>query len=197
MEVDLTINKNLTGTFKTAHHGQILSPATGSIPSCFAQKICVKQPYQRDANGAMHRYRGPKGYEEVVKEIICLDWATILLDLTYKFIEEGVEKYSKLPDEIPQLRFVHAILAEAPQDQKHFLIEEWVEGTGAFIKYINNGHPVSCVRANAPEEAHEIAKFLCFAQHVQFIQTGGAAFTSDYQGPWYSPRASNRLFRVV
>ena len=138
--------------------------------------------YHRTHNGAMSRFRGALEYEKIVKEIICLDWATILLDLTYGFIEDKVLRYGDHPKGIPQLRFVRTMLADAPDDGKHFLVEEWMGSSGAFIKYINNGHPVSCVKASAPEEAHRISEFLCFAQHVQFDQTGGNVFTSDYQG---------------
>jgi hypothetical protein len=181
MEVDLMIQKSLTGTFKTAHRGQIVPPTVG-IPPCFMEKICVKQAYQQRSSGAISRYRGADEFEKIVKEVICLDWATILLDLTYGFIEEAVTKYGDPPEKIPQLCFVRTMLAEAPQEQKHFLIEEWVESVGGFTKYINNGHPVSCVQANAPREAHQIAEFLCFAQHVQYNHMDGLAFTSDYQG---------------
>lgn len=181
MEVDLVTQKNLTGTFKTAHHGQIISPPM-DIPACFSRKICVKQTYTRKSCGAMSRHRGSAGYEKILKELICLDWATILLDLTYRFIQREMIVYGEPPKGIPQLRFVRTMLAEAENEQKAFLIEEWVEGTGGFIKYINNGRPVPCVRADAPEEAHLIAEFLCFAQHVQYNQMCGAAFASDYQG---------------
>jgi hypothetical protein len=89
------------------------------------------------------------------------------------------------------------------------LIEEWLGESVGFIKYINNGHPVSWVRTDAPKEAHRIAEFLCFAQHVQYNQTNGLAYTSDYQGllcdwctfnfsylfrvGWYTHRSSDHL----
>jgi len=187
IEVDLTVSKHLTGTFKTAHHGRLSSPVTG-IPACFDQKICVKQTYKLNANGTKSRFRGDADYEKIVQEIICLDWATILLDLTYIFIEGAVVEHGEPPGGIPRLCFVRAMLAEGtptvdPQEKKYFLIEEWMgDAAETFTKYINNGHPESCVQADAPAEAHQIAEFLCFVQHVQYNQTGGLAFTSDYQG---------------
>ena len=186
MEVDLIVKKHLLGTFKSAHCGRIFSPVAG-VPTCFNEKICVKQAYYPTATGGIGHYRGNEEYEKILKEIICLDWATILLDLTYAFIDAGVAEHGKPPGGIPRLCFVRAMLAEATipnglQEKKYFLIEEWVGDAGPFVKYINNGHPGSCVRADAPEETHEIAEFLCFAQHVQYHQTGGLAFTSDYQG---------------
>jgi len=181
IEVDLKILKGLMGTFKTAHPGRIISQL-GPIPTCFAQKICVKQAYRHKSTGEISRYRDTEAHAKVVKEVVCLDWATILLDLTYRFIEEAVAEHGEPLGGIPQLRFVRAMLAEDPVAQKHFLIEEWIGGDMEFVKYINNGHPVSCVRGDASEEVHQIAEFLCFAQHVQFNKTGGLAYTSDYQG---------------
>lgn len=181
MEIDLTIQKSLTGAFKTAHPGRICTP-DAAIPTCFGQKICVKQVYWRNSKKSISRYRGPAELGKIVMEVNCLDWATILLDLTYRFIEEQVVGRGDPTEGIPRLRFVRAMLADVESDQKCFLIEEWVEGTGTFTKYINNGRPVSCVQADAPAEVHRIAEFLCFAQHVQYNLTYGLAFTSDYQG---------------
>jgi hypothetical protein len=180
MEVDLTTDRNLTGTFKTAHPGRI-STSTG-IPTCFTQKICVKQFYHRKSTGAICRYRGSEEFGKIMKELVCLDWANILLDLTYGFIEKAVSEYGKPPGGIPALRFVQTMLAEDPEKQKYFLIEEWVGGTGNFTKYINNGHASSCVSVGARAAVHRIAEFLCFSQHVQYIETDGLAYTSDYQG---------------
>lgn len=102
------------------------------------------------------------------------------------FIADAVTEHGDPPREVPKLCFIRAMLTKAPTPEnltKHFLVEEWVGTTGAFTKYINNRRPVSCVWPDAPEEDHQIAEFLCFAQHVQYNQTGGLAFTSDYQGP--------------
>lgn len=130
----------------------------------------------------MTRFRGSEEYGKLVKEVICLDWATILLDLTYKFIDEAALEHG-LPDGgIPKLRFTHIMLAEDTQKERHLLIEEWLGDGPDFVKYINNGHPVSCVGSTAPKEVHRRAEFLCFAQHVQYNETRGLVYTSDYQG---------------
>jgi hypothetical protein len=181
MEVDLTINKNLTGTFKTAHPSRIRSTTT-NISSCFTEKICVKQVYHRRPNNAIQHYRGPKEFAKILKELICLDWANILLNLTYGFIKKAISKYGEPLGGILKLHFVHAMLAEVLEKHKYFLIEEWVGATGNFTKYINNGDPVSCVSVGARAAVHRIAEFLCFSQHVQYNETGGLAYTSDYQG---------------
>jgi len=169
------------GTFKTAHPGRILSQSE-HIPTCFAQKICVKQSYRQGSGHTISRYRSSEAHGKLVKEIVCLDWATILLDLTYGFIEGAVAEYGQPLGGIPQLRFVRAMLADAPSIRAHFLIEEWIGDNVEFVKYINNGRPVSCAGVDASEEVHRIAEFLCFAQHVQYNKTHGLVYTSDYQG---------------
>jgi hypothetical protein len=67
--------------------------------------------------------------------------------------------------------------------QQAFLIKEWVDDmTQGFLKYINNGHPTSCLGNHASAAAHNVAEFLSFAQHVQWCKTGFTRFISDYQG---------------
>lgn len=178
LEFDVKVDARLKGTFKTAHPGRILSHIDG-IPTCFAQKVCVKQPYFQRPNKSTSRYSGDELYRKLAKEIICLDWAAILLDLTYRFVEQAVEEHGEPEGGIPSLRFTRTMLAKDAETNKYYLVEEWLGGK--FIKYINNGHPGSCL-VDASAEAHRIADFLCFAQHVQYISTGGLAYTSDYQG---------------
>lgn len=111
-----------------------------------------------------------------------MDWAGILLNLAYSFIED-FEDREDFPGTIPKLQFVEAAMAEACGEEKIFLIEEWINTSEApFIKYINNGCAVSCIPQTASEDIKNIAKFLCFAQHVQYKFTSGSMFTSDYQG---------------
>jgi len=181
IEVDLRTLKSLMGTFKTAHPSQILMP-TVDIPACFAGKICVKQVYQKKSSGTIGHMRGKQEHAKILQELICLDWGAILLDLTYQFVEEAAVEYGNPPGEVPSLRFVRTMLAEDHSNEKSFLVEEWIDNGAGFVKYINNGHPVACVQPDAPKEDHEIAEFLCFAQHVQFNETNGLAYTSDYQG---------------
>ena len=77
-----------------------------------------------------------------------------------------------------------AIVREASME-KAFLIEEWIaldDSEHPFIKYLGNRFPESCVPPTANAEAHDIADFLIFAQHVQWVESKGLVFTSDYQG---------------
>lgn len=136
----------------------------------------------KKSRGAIARLHDKEELEKILKELVCLDWGTILLDLTYQFIEEASMEYGEPFGEIPRLHFVRTMLAEDCERKKSYLIEEWIDDTAKFVKYINNGHPVACVPVDASEDVHRIAEFLCFAQHIQFNETGGLAYTSDYQG---------------
>jgi len=183
LEVDLSINKSLKGSFKTSHRGSIILD-NGELPQSLLGVVCVKQFYLTEAGrvGIKHQ-SGPEERSLICTEALCLDWAVILLDLTYSFVKDFESEHRGFPGVIPQLRFIEAAIAECQVEQKYFLIEEWINTSEAtFTKYINNGLPVSCVPRGAPIEVQNTANFLCFAQHVQFQVTGGLVYTSDYQG---------------
>ena len=132
--------------------------------------------------GTVKRYGIKEEGSYILSEVACLDWAGILLNLAYSFIED-FEDREDFPGTIPKLQFVEAAMAEACGEEKIFLIEEWINTSEApFIKYINNGCAVSCIPQTTSEDIKNIAKFLCFAQHVQYKFTSGSMFTSDYQG---------------
>lgn len=181
LEADLRVSSKLKGTFKTAHSGRVSSPTDG-IPPYF-HNVCVKQHYTPKSSGAISRLRGNERYRMLLQEVNCLDWAAILLDLTYQFINGAVTTHGEPNGGIPELRFVRVMLAKDTEDDKHFLVEEWIDGN--FVKYINNGRADSCVPHDAPKAVHRIAEFLSFAQHVQYRETKGLAYTSDYQGLCY------------
>ena len=190
IETDFRAKRELMGAFKTAHLGHVISPLA-NIPDWSAQKICVKQFYWHNKSvnktvPPITRYSNADTCTKVMQELGCLDWATMLLNLAYRFIEREVEKYGPPPKSIPKLRYVRAMFAELPLTGKCFLIEEWIDSATKFVKYINNGSPVPCVPLGAAAEVHQIAEFLSFAQHAQYNETGGAVFTSDYQGLWSS-----------
>lgn len=183
LEVDLSITDSLKGSFKTSHHGSTVFGGEG-LPPPLSGAVCVKQLYFTEAGKSVaRRYNGSKEQALVYTEALCLDWAVLLLDLTYAFVEDFQSEHGNFPGIIPSLHFVKAAIAECQVEQKYFLIEEWIDTTKApFIKYIHNGLPVPCVSPNAPTEVLNTANFLCFAQHVQFQVTGGLVYTSDYQG---------------
>uniref|UniRef100_A0ACB7IVE8 Uncharacterized protein n=1 Tax=Pleurotus cornucopiae TaxID=5321 RepID=A0ACB7IVE8_PLECO len=78
------------------------------------------------------------------------------------------------------MRFVHAALANSKEVdgiKKSYLIEEVIDGK--FVKYINNDSPELLPMENGDQERR--AKFLAFAQHVQYFKTE-SVFISDLQG---------------
>jgi Alpha-kinase family len=175
------------GSFKTAHPGII--EIRGETNPFTEGLVCVKQVYEwKDDGITILRLKGRHELEMLSMECNCLIWASILLDLTYQFINHEVMKRGQPSRPIPVLRFARSMIAIVRENsmEKVFLIEEWLnldDRSGRkYLKYLGNHFPESCVRPTDPPEAHELAEFLIFAQHVQWKKTGGRVFTSDYQG---------------
>lgn len=187
LEVNFLKDKMRQGAFKTAHPGTIeirgeTNPFTDGL-------VCVKQVYEwKDDGVTILRLRGRHELEMLTMECNCLIWASILLDLTYQFINHEVVKRGQPSRPIPVLRFARSMIAIVRENsmEKVFLIEEWLNGDDhsgqKYVKYMGNTYPVSCVPSTDPPEAHELAGFLIFAQHVQWQKTHHNVFTSDYQG---------------
>ncbi|KAL4065803.1 hypothetical protein V8B97DRAFT_1874809 [Scleroderma yunnanense] len=117
-----------------------------------------------------------------------LYWAKALLQMTYRFIDHGI-KDARVPPpfKIPHLYFVDAGLLFAYSDPNSmisvaYLAEELIPVSldEEFMKYIHNGNAAPCVLMDL--EVEEIADFLAFTQHIQYIKTGGQVYISDYQG---------------
>jgi len=179
------------GKFKTAHPGWVTLDGGEDLPPFTNKRVCVKQFYrERENNGGIARLDGRYELSALVTECNCIQWGSILLDLTYKFIMREIERRGcpKLP--IPDLRYTRvmvAIVQETLLKEKAYLVEEWIdndEGKGEpqFCKYINNRLPASIVPDSAPASAHNIAEFLLFSQHVQWQKMIKGVFVSDYQG---------------
>lgn len=153
-----------------------------------SQKVCVKQLYERVPRATnkrnTERFSGPNELAKILTECNCLNWATILLSLTYSFVAREVDRRGLPTFRIPQLQYIKAVVAVSQELNRSYLIEQWIDTSNSpgFVKYINNRQAESVVSPNSPQTAHEIAAFLCFAQHVQWEKTGKLAFTSDYQG---------------
>ena len=88
-----------------------------------------------------------------------MDWAKILLDLTYQFIKHTEDEKGAFPGTIPKLRFVEAAIAEVSGGTKFFLVE-WI-GTSEepFMKYINNACAISCISPRASEKIQTLPIF--------------------------------------
>lgn len=189
LEVDFSEKNFLKGAFKTAHPGTFIPndndhSSGAALPHSLTGAVCVKQFYFTvGGNTSLKRYRGLDEQSLIFTEALCLDWAVILLDLTYAFIEEFQSMHGGFQGCIPTLCFVEAAIVDCQAGAKYFLVEEWIDTAKApFTKYINNGLPVPCVPRDASVEVRNTADFLCFAQHVQFKFTEGLVYTSDYQG---------------
>ncbi|KIJ10857.1 hypothetical protein PAXINDRAFT_85392, partial [Paxillus involutus ATCC 200175] len=140
------------------------------------------------------RYSTTDELEKVFREANMLYWAKALMKMTYDFIEHNLGKAKEPPPfKIPRIRFVEASLVLAyAQTTKSlrgpragtmsiaYLAEEEIKSDEGFIKYIHNG---DCTPIPEPHEpGYDIALFLAFTQHVQYLKTSGLAYISDYQG---------------
>ncbi|KAI6163399.1 hypothetical protein EDD17DRAFT_1507387 [Pisolithus thermaeus] len=62
-----------------------------------------------------------------------------------------------------------------------YLVKEFIAmSSDKFVKYIHNSNAEPCLLVDM--KAEEIAEFLAFTQHIQYIKTGGQVYISDYQG---------------
>ncbi|TEB21115.1 hypothetical protein FA13DRAFT_1604268, partial [Coprinellus micaceus] len=112
-------------------------------------------------------------------------FANAFMLLAYDFMSQVEAKKGESPPfKVPRLRFVKTALclahssAISPSIRFAYMIEEQIQAK--FVKYIHNGEPTPFVPPGDPN--YEVAEFLCFTQHVQYIESKGLAFLSDYQG---------------
>jgi hypothetical protein len=144
---------------------------------------------RREDNNAIARVRGRHELDAFSVECNCLVWASILLDLTYQFVAREIQTRGEPIPPIPVLHFTRTMIAivQDSNAEKAFLVEEWIDTDSdnserPFIKYLNNRFPQPCLPCSASPKACEIAEFLAFSQHVQWVKSKFLAFTSDYQG---------------
>jgi hypothetical protein len=149
-----------------------------------SNEICLKQAWYKETEGtgSVHVWPSVNQGKYLTVELNCLRWGSVLLKEVYDFMSSAAE----LPTfEVPQLRFVGAALAVAQsQAQDTFLVEELIEDR-PFVKYVNNNSAKP--RNLADPDRARIARFLCFAQHVQWIRTSGLVYISDFQGSTSAP----------
>jgi hypothetical protein len=171
------------GAFKIAYLGHSSIPLFGTS----SQEVCIKQTFIKDASKRSGKIivQGQTQAKYLSIELNCLGWAHALMELVYAFIRCKEETLGKPDFTVPQMRFVQAGLAIPKEDNAlHvFLLEEVIETNTPswFTKYLNNS---SARPLKFPDNTEMFlrAQFLSFAQHVQFIETGGLAFVSDFQG---------------
>ena len=151
--------------------------------------VYLKQTYYKSAQTGKAKPHDPANQiKQLITEIVCLIWADALLKLVYNFMEgqdhhQGQERGQDIPV-IPQLHFTSCALACSDDRTNIYLVEEFIDEKveGRFQKYINNSSASVSLSHLHGEEAINIATFLSFSQHVQYLKTKGLAYISDYQG---------------
>ena len=199
------------GGFKTAQTGLLMltPPTTSGLGSKPHQEVVVKRPFfspagavtsssaeKLPANRRIARFALLDELAKLHREANTLYWSQALLKMTYEFIDHAIDQADGPPPfKIPRLRFVDAGLAlahSAPRPTVKgkvpsgtlcgaYLLEEKIEGgSAAFTKFIHN---MDCgPTLEEYEEGYDVAEFLAFTQHVQYIQTSKLVFISNYQG---------------
>ncbi|KAF6745673.1 hypothetical protein DFP72DRAFT_824152 [Ephemerocybe angulata] len=181
------------GGFKTAHAATLIGCSDPNRLSKHfdGQQLVAKRPYTKSGRhlGGMKRLPVQEELLHIINECNLMYWCSTIMRCVYQFISAKVEEKGEPPFEIPNLRFVrsgfcYAISSQgesiSPMITLGYMLEEMIHGD--FVKYIHNGHPVPCTEPPLSDEEYKIAEFLCFTQHVQYLQTKGLAFISDYQG---------------
>jgi len=187
LKVDFAQGLVEKGRFKMAHPGRVKLDGMQDLPPFTNSTVCVKQIYREQSNGAIVRVSGCDELWAFCTECNCVQWVSILLDLTYKFITHEIKLRGKPKYPILQLWYTRAMVAiiQGLPMEKAFLVEEWIETDKdkcQYLKYINNCFPTSTVPFSTPQKAYNIAYFLVFSQHLQWEKTKMGAFVSDYQG---------------
>lgn len=172
------------GSFKLAFHANSSEIVLGNSTAVY-----LKQTYYKSAQTGKAKPHDPANQiKQLITEIVCLIWADALLKLVYNFMEgqdhhQGQERGQDIPV-IPQLHFTSCALACSDDRTNIYLVEEFIDEKveGRFQKYINNSSASVSLSHLHGEEAINIATFLSFSQHVQYLKTKGLAYISDYQG---------------
>jgi hypothetical protein len=172
------------GTFKLAFPATTTEVVVGTTRS-----VCLKQVFYSSGD-----LRKPCDEATQVKELTiemaCLIWAEQLLGLVYHFISEtGLSQgepssSTSFAPQVPQFRFVGCGLAFSDDRNHIFLVEELINRSeGPFYKFINNRSACPLFELLPKDEEYQTrARFLAFAQHVQYVKTEGMVYFSDLQG---------------
>lgn len=171
------------GSFKLAFHAHSSEIVLGNSTA-----IYLKQTYYKRAQTGLAKPHDPANQiKHLITEIVCLVWADALLKLVYRFMEDQDHQHQEHDQDmpvVPQLHFTSCALACSDDRTNIYLVEEFIDEKieGRFQKYINNSSALVSLSHLRGEEAINIAYFLSFSQHVQYVKTKGLAYISDYQG---------------
>ncbi|KAG1906201.1 uncharacterized protein F5891DRAFT_975631 [Suillus fuscotomentosus] len=171
------------GAFKAAQFGFLDKAILGPSGSD-STRICLKQCYYQTDKSKRFPYPDSRQLQLLQPEIRCSIWAGALMDRVQQYIATELVTCSTPPFKIPNIRFMHIALAtiEDAGVTKTYLIEEFIDESmqGKFTKYISNDSPSPLPHLDA--NSSEIAQYLSFAQHVQYIKTKKLAYVADFQG---------------
>ncbi|KAG1812028.1 hypothetical protein EV424DRAFT_1542252 [Suillus variegatus] len=171
------------GAFKAAQFGFLDKAILGPSGSD-STRICLKQCYYQTDKSKRFPYPDSQQLQLLQPEIRCSIWAGALMDRVQQYIATELVTRSTPPFKIPNIRFVHIALAtiEDAGVTKTYLIEEFIDEStqGKFTKYISNDSPSPLPHLDA--KSSEIAQYLSFAQHVQYVKTKKLAYVADFQG---------------
>ncbi|KAF5342368.1 hypothetical protein D9611_001109 [Ephemerocybe angulata] len=188
------------------------SESTGHLFRYFGGQVLVaKRLHFEDKLGVVPKQIPPVQEElrHIIQECNILYWCSTILTLTYHFIDSKMQEKGDPPFRIPRLRFVKSGFCYAKSEfsqssrrgghlltrkfkethlssskiNRGYILEENI--TGRFVKYIGSLFPRPTTRGGTQllsEAELETAEFLCFTQHVQYLQTKGYGYISDYQG---------------
>ena len=189
------------GGFKTAYMATLLlSKLTQTgIRSQPCENIIVKCPYihQGKIYGPPWRHLAVKEEsEKLFHEANVLYWAKSLFQVVEDFVANALANAVVAPPfDIPSVRFMNAGLifwystrptrgSRVPSVDCTYLCEEEIkDAKNLFMKFIHNSN---CMPLVLPGEfGYDVAEFLAFSQHVQYVETGGLVYISDYQGIFF------------
>ncbi|KZT50461.1 hypothetical protein CALCODRAFT_444593 [Calocera cornea HHB12733] len=196
-ESSMNSDHDQTTAFKVNHREKVVFKRW-YVPQ--AAQAAPNSPEQPDVSrfGAFVRLGKPQEEKMLAGEVTCSVWATALTLLVYRAIQDARSKAD--PSDLvcrttfPVVRFVRCGLFRVqlpapPKDTKRpsrhltpYLVEELIDTKGDssnFVKYIHNGSAVPCITTGAEGN---IASFLSFCQHLQYVSTGKQVYVSDFQG---------------
>ncbi|KAG8729439.1 hypothetical protein FRC12_020981 [Ceratobasidium sp. 428] len=193
-----------TGQFKHCFLGKItLENPPWPDTATRSLQVALKRPFTTHSTNPNGTARFPPAVElnNIITEASVSQWGATLLDEVYSFINT-VQQASQETDEhppVPLLRFVHIGIAKCigpgqktvQSLQGAFLVEEEIPRSYSFVRFLGNASAIPC--EFPPDSAsNNIAQFCAFAQHVQWVITGGQIYCADWQGG-IDPSTGNAL----
>ncbi|KAH8118046.1 hypothetical protein DFH11DRAFT_1541294 [Phellopilus nigrolimitatus] len=160
------------GAFKTSHIGKI-------VFSDGSQNIGRLSIYAMGKGGKIVRVDKHREADSLCQELMVMEFAVALHSACYDWMRNEDLIHGPPPIPVPQTSFVSFALVVASADKdKVFLVEKLIDGL--FVKFIHNSSGKPAVDGNDARD-FEVAVFLCFMQHLQYVLSKEQAYISDYQ----------------